>query len=125
MASIQQELRRAEKADLIIAHGLRPSMYLRNGYQLDPRELPCPFKPKDRKINYFAKVLNPKLTLSKWRNERPKSIELGSDSLRAYYAEYQPKRRPPPPAVISTRRTRRTAENEAAKSKKRQRKRRR
>jgi predicted N-acetyltransferase YhbS len=87
---IEKELRDQEKAHWIVAHGLRPNMYLKNGYQLDPQELPCPFKPKDRMINFFCKGLHSNASLDAFKKPKPAFIRLASDSLRKYYSDYQP-----------------------------------
>ena len=92
LVRVEKELREQEGADWMIAHGLRPNMYLKNGYTLDPRELPCPFKPNDRHINFFCKALCLEESLEAFKTRPPTAIQLCSDSLCDYYSEYQPKR---------------------------------
>lgn len=103
---VEKELVEEEGADWMIAHGLRPKMYLMNGYHLDPRELPCPFKPKDRSINFFSKALHPKVSLQEFKRSKPQWIQLCSESLSAYYADYHLKKRAPQKPTDSPRSTR-------------------
>lgn len=87
---VERELRETERGDLILAHGLRPSFYSKNGYKLNPRNLPCPFKPKDRKVNFFCKELNPNISLSIFKQPKPTRIDLCSEHLGQCYSDYQP-----------------------------------